>query len=197
MSCRYSLLLCCHVPYHSYLYSTVTSYIHTCFYDLPNMQVWHLRIRLHFLIASNSIIALNLLIGGSRIVFLDEPTSGMDPYSRRFTWNVIRQHREGRSAPLASSMIHIYEVVVEFESALTDKSANFTCNLTDSLFSLAMDQFVLMTDFVHYASKLPARQTFCLLFCLDYDTLHSSRMLPPSLISVVAFTSLSITSSPH
>jgi ATP-binding cassette, subfamily A (ABC1), member 3 len=35
-------------------------------------------------------------IGNSKIVILDEPTSGMDPYSRRFTWNVIRQHREGR-----------------------------------------------------------------------------------------------------
>lgn len=35
-------------------------------------------------------------IGGSRIIYLDEPTSGMDPYSRRFTWNIIRQHREGR-----------------------------------------------------------------------------------------------------
>ena len=35
-------------------------------------------------------------IGGSNIIFLDEPTSGMDPYSRRFTWNLIRQHREGR-----------------------------------------------------------------------------------------------------
>ena len=35
-------------------------------------------------------------IGHSRIVFLDEPTSGMDPYSRRFTWNIIRQQKEGR-----------------------------------------------------------------------------------------------------
>jgi len=35
-------------------------------------------------------------IGKSRVVVLDEPTSGMDPYSRRATWNVISQHKEGR-----------------------------------------------------------------------------------------------------
>jgi len=34
--------------------------------------------------------------GGSKTVFLDEPTSGMDPFSRRFTWNVIRQYRQDR-----------------------------------------------------------------------------------------------------
>jgi ATP-binding cassette subfamily A (ABC1) protein 3 len=34
--------------------------------------------------------------GGSSVVLLDEPTSGMDPFSRRFTWNVIRQYRQDR-----------------------------------------------------------------------------------------------------
>lgn len=34
--------------------------------------------------------------GGSKVVLLDEPTSGMDPFSRRFTWNVIRNYRQDR-----------------------------------------------------------------------------------------------------
>ncbi len=32
----------------------------------------------------------------------DEPTSGMDPFSRRFTWNVIRQYRENRCIVLTT-----------------------------------------------------------------------------------------------
>eukprot|EP00903_Cladosiphon_okamuranus_P016293 g15025.t1 len=36
------------------------------------------------------------LIGGSKMVFLDEPTSGMNPHNRRFTWDLIRKNREGR-----------------------------------------------------------------------------------------------------
>eukprot|EP00299_Pterocystis_sp_00344_P020338 c9979_g1_i1.p1 GENE.c9979_g1_i1~~c9979_g1_i1.p1 ORF type:complete len:1406 (+),score=313.41 c9979_g1_i1:2-4219(+) len=35
-------------------------------------------------------------IGDSKVVFLDEPTSGMDPYSRRFTWDVIKKNKAGR-----------------------------------------------------------------------------------------------------
>ncbi|OEU16083.1 hypothetical protein FRACYDRAFT_208005 [Fragilariopsis cylindrus CCMP1102] len=34
--------------------------------------------------------------GDSETVLLDEPTSGMDPFSRRFTWDVIRKYRQNR-----------------------------------------------------------------------------------------------------
>ncbi|KDO35770.1 hypothetical protein SPRG_00513 [Saprolegnia parasitica CBS 223.65] len=36
------------------------------------------------------------LLGDSRLVFLDEPTSGMDPYSRRSTWELILNNRINR-----------------------------------------------------------------------------------------------------
>lgn len=42
------------------------------------------------------------LIGGSRIVFLDEPTSGMDPYARRHTWDLLTRKKRGRTIILTT-----------------------------------------------------------------------------------------------
>ena len=36
------------------------------------------------------------LLGDSKFVFLDECTSGMDPYSRRSTWEMLQNNRQGR-----------------------------------------------------------------------------------------------------
>jgi ATP-binding cassette, subfamily A (ABC1), member 3 len=38
----------------------------------------------------------NALIGDCKIVFLDEPTSGMDPFSRRALWSLIKEYQPGR-----------------------------------------------------------------------------------------------------
>jgi ATP-binding cassette subfamily A (ABC1) protein 3 len=36
------------------------------------------------------------LVGGSKVVVLDEPTSGMDPYSRRSCWSALQSSKSGR-----------------------------------------------------------------------------------------------------
>ena len=36
------------------------------------------------------------LVGGSKVIFLDEPTSGMDPQSRRGTWELLQSAKKGR-----------------------------------------------------------------------------------------------------
>ncbi|XP_012941784.1 ATP-binding cassette sub-family A member 3 [Aplysia californica] len=42
------------------------------------------------------------LIGGSKVVILDEPTSGMDPGARRQTWNVLQRARQNRTLVLST-----------------------------------------------------------------------------------------------
>jgi ATP-binding cassette subfamily A (ABC1) protein 3 len=49
--------------------------------------------------------------GDSKTVLLDEPTSGMDPFSRRFTWNVIRQYRQGRCIILTTHFMDEADVL--------------------------------------------------------------------------------------
>ncbi|XP_076468788.1 phospholipid-transporting ATPase ABCA3-like isoform X1 [Babylonia areolata] len=42
------------------------------------------------------------LIGGSKIVILDEPTAGMDPGARRQTWDILQRHCRGRTMLLST-----------------------------------------------------------------------------------------------
>ena len=42
------------------------------------------------------------LVAGSQFVILDEPTSGMDPYARRATWDLLTKHKQGRTILLTT-----------------------------------------------------------------------------------------------
>ncbi|CAL8101606.1 unnamed protein product [Orchesella dallaii] len=41
-------------------------------------------------------------VGGSKTVFLDEPTSGVDPYSRRSIWELLLKYKKGRTVILTT-----------------------------------------------------------------------------------------------
>ncbi|EOD11209.1 hypothetical protein EMIHUDRAFT_431238 [Emiliania huxleyi CCMP1516] len=49
--------------------------------------------------------------GGARTLFLDEPTSGMDPHSRRAIWALLREVRRGRTVVLTTHFLDEAELL--------------------------------------------------------------------------------------
>eukprot|EP00918_Siedleckia_nematoides_P008066 GHVU01017522.1.p1 GENE.GHVU01017522.1~~GHVU01017522.1.p1 ORF type:complete len:433 (-),score=102.42 GHVU01017522.1:2711-4009(-) len=45
------------------------------------------------------------LIGGNKTVFLDEPSTGMDPYTRRALWETLKHLRKGRTIVLTTHLM--------------------------------------------------------------------------------------------
>ncbi|XP_072373374.1 phospholipid-transporting ATPase ABCA1-like [Scyliorhinus torazame] len=41
-------------------------------------------------------------VGGSKVIILDEPTAGVDPYSRRGIWDLLLKYRQGRTIILST-----------------------------------------------------------------------------------------------
>lgn len=49
------------------------------------------------------------LIGDPKVIFLDEPTAGMDPYSRRKIWQLVQKAKQGCVVVLTTHfMVNIY-----------------------------------------------------------------------------------------
>ncbi|XP_013411172.1 ATP-binding cassette sub-family A member 3 isoform X2 [Lingula anatina] len=60
------------------------------------------------------------LIGGSKVLILDEPTSGMDPDARRHTWEILQQQREGRTILLTTHFMDEADVLGDRIAIMAD-----------------------------------------------------------------------------
>ncbi|GFT89233.1 ATP-binding cassette sub-family A member 3 [Nephila pilipes] len=60
------------------------------------------------------------LVGGSQIVILDEPTSGMDPFNRRSLWNVLQAEKEYRTILLTTHFMEEADVLGDRIAIMAD-----------------------------------------------------------------------------
>ncbi len=65
------------------------------------------------------------LIGDPKIVFLDEPTAGVDPYSRRHLWNLLQQRKAGKVTLTSVPSFHFICLFACFSVILLCHSAHY------------------------------------------------------------------------
>ncbi|XP_038064701.1 ATP-binding cassette sub-family A member 5-like [Patiria miniata] len=59
------------------------------------------------------------LIGDPKILFLDEPSSGMDPYSRRQMWSLLKNQRQGRIVVLTTHFMDEADILADRKAVMS------------------------------------------------------------------------------
>jgi len=131
MGSIYSMLGVC--PQHDLLWEQLTPMQHLNFYGrLKNLKgaeltaavesglravnLWSVRKKLVGQFSGGMKRRLSVavsFVGSPAVVFLDEPSTGLDPASRRNLWDVVKQSREGRGIVLTTHSMEEAEVLCD------------------------------------------------------------------------------------
>ncbi|CAH0550158.1 unnamed protein product [Brassicogethes aeneus] len=125
---RRSLGLC---PQHNLLFQDLTVLEHLLFFAMlkgvsraeANEQAERLTVRLHLHDKKHTLartlsggmkrkLCLGMaVIGDPKVLILDEPTSGMDPESRREVWDMLKRHRESKTILITTHFLEEADVL--------------------------------------------------------------------------------------
>ena len=72
------------------------------------------------------LLAVLLHAGDPEVVYLDEPTTGMDPISRRFVWDIIEEAKPGRAIVLTTHSMEEARMP-PCKSTLGSRESNLMC----------------------------------------------------------------------
>jgi len=59
------------------------------------------------------------LIGDPKLIFLDEPTAGVDPYSRRHMWSILKQRKEGKVILLTTHFMDEADILADRKAIMS------------------------------------------------------------------------------
>ncbi|XP_015768993.1 PREDICTED: ATP-binding cassette sub-family A member 5-like isoform X2 [Acropora digitifera] len=59
------------------------------------------------------------LIGDPKVVVLDEPTSGMDPYSRRLMWTLLQEQSKNKAVVLTTHFMDEADILADYKAILS------------------------------------------------------------------------------
>ena len=64
-------------------------------------------------------------------MFLDEPTSGMDPYARRGAWDLLLKHKEGRTIILTTHLMYALFLWFSYREIKQRRQQRQRCRIID------------------------------------------------------------------
>ena len=78
-------------------------------------------------------------IGNSKVVVLDEPTSGVDPAARREIWSLIQRNKEGRCIILTTHFLEEAEILSDQVHVMHEGNVISSGTFEDMKFSFSND----------------------------------------------------------
>ena len=97
------------------------------------------------------------LIGDSSVVMLDEPTSGMDPQARRYTWDLLQTEKKKRTILLTTHFMEEADILGDRIAIMA--RGQIQCYGTSLFLKRKLGKFIAVILLIlHFNKKLIAEQ---------------------------------------